>query len=199
MTCTLDLDNNYRQNSSYWNLNTSLLSRRAYWDRISALVKWALTGAIINSRWWFAFKRAMKAEAVGYSKLLPQDRNRVEELVRRLDEAISPRHVRGENGLRPLHQLQTRKVRRQRQNMRAKKRRYFSRVRCPGDGVATRQQSNYLVSDVWAGTDCWSPAICVKGFSSTLPGISGECDEERRVNFSAYLNGLTRLSPRSNK
>ncbi|GAB1601854.1 hypothetical protein Ahia01_000463900, partial [Argonauta hians] len=89
VTCVIDPGTFHKRGSGYYKLNLSLPINKTYIIQIRYLIKQLLTGAIINNRWWHAYKRTIKKKSIEISKQLATDRNKEEEqLVDRLEEAI---------------------------------------------------------------------------------------------------------------
>ena len=87
VTCAVKLERTNRRGPGYWKLKASFPARKDFRDRVSALVKRELTGAIINNRWWLSLKRKIKTLATSFSREIAIENSRVEdELVSRLEE-----------------------------------------------------------------------------------------------------------------
>ena len=62
--------------ASYWKLNTSLLEIQDFRDRLEALIKRALVGAVTGNRWWVSLKYRIRDFATKYGRQLNLDRFR---------------------------------------------------------------------------------------------------------------------------
>lgn len=60
VTCSVILDKCHREGPGYWKQNKATLTYKGFLNRVRELVQRELTSAIINNRWWCAYKRAHK-------------------------------------------------------------------------------------------------------------------------------------------
>ncbi len=202
MICTVDLDKLHRQGPGYWKLNASFPARKVYRDRISELVKRQLTGAIVNNRWWANLKWAIRVESIKFSKELAVENNRLEgELVSKLEEAIRTgiatdvlaARMALDHFFAAKHQGCV---------VRAKAR----ALKCEGTKavrwarVAEAQRGNKTTirsltdPDGHVLLDSKQMCAAFQQHFAQLFGASGERPSETALDFSAYLNGLPRLS-----